>query len=206
VSIGSYFASKHRQRERAIAGLRALADELHFELVPVADEVMDEAGAQRAADALRAQEIDFLLVQNSACSMGDQLLRLLEVAPRLGLWSTPDPAHEGEIQIHSFVAMSQYASILKRYIRARDLSYKWFYGHVDSEMFRRRFAITVRALTALKNLARARVAWIGGLSPGFHDMVFDERALRARLGVQVESFELMELVERAKEAAGASAA
>ena len=123
----------------------------------------------------RRSSLDFLLIQNSSCSMGEQLLPLVDVAPRLGLWATPDPELEGGIQIHSLVSMTHYASILKRYLRHEEHPYKWFYGHVETEEFQRRFRVTVRALTAVKNIERARIGWIGGLSPGFHDMIFDER-------------------------------
>ncbi|RMF81579.1 MAG: hypothetical protein D6737_04555 [Chloroflexi bacterium] len=198
VSIATYYASEYDQRQRAIRGLRKAAKELDFELVAVKDEVMDEDSAARAAEYLRTKQIDLLMLQNSACSMGDQLLPLVKTAPYLGLWATPDPEMEGEIKIHSLVSMSQYASIIKRYFRHEEIPYKWFYGHVESDSFRNRFDITVRALTAVKNLEHTRIAWIGGLSDGFHDMIFDERTLRSRLGVVIEQHELASIVERAK--------
>jgi L-arabinose isomerase len=199
LSIKPYYSMELRQRERAITGLKALAQELDFELVPLSEEISSEADSIRAANFLRDQKLDFLLIQNSSCSMGEQLLPLVDVAPRLGLWSTPDPDLEGPIQIHSLVSMSQYASILKRYLRHEEHPYKWFHGHVESDDFQRRFRVTVRALTAVKNIEQARIGWIGGLSPGFHDMIIDERMLRSRLGVNVEQHELGELVARAKQ-------
>ena len=198
VSIATYFASELNQRERAITGLEKLAEELDFELVAVADEIMSAEAAVNAGDVIREQGVDLLMLQNSACSMGDQLLPLIDAAPYLGLWSTPDPHMEGEIQIHSLVSMSQYASIIKRYFRDRDVPYKWFYGHVESDTFQDRFRVTVRALTAIKNMEHTRIGWIGGLSDGFHDMIFDERTLKHRLGVSVESRELAEVVRRAE--------
>ncbi|MBK9123512.1 MAG: hypothetical protein IPM16_10405 [Chloroflexi bacterium] len=198
LSIKPYYSVEYQQRERAIAGLSQLAAELHFDLFPVADEVSSEDDAKRAAAYFKDQNLDFLLIQNSSCSMGEQLLPLVDVAPRLGLWATPDPALDGEIQIHSLVSMSQYASILKRYLRHEDHPYKWFYGHVETEEFQRRFRVTVKALTAVKHIENTRIGWIGGLSPGFHDMIVDERVLRTRLGVEVESLEMAQWVERAK--------
>lgn len=198
VSIATYYASEYRTRERAIEGLEKLAETLDFEFIPVHDEIMDEQMAGQAADQLRTQDIDFLIIHLSAVSMGDQLLRLLNVAPRLGLWAIPDPKFEGEIKIHSLVAMSQYASILKRYLKHENIPFKWFYGNVEDESFRKRFDVSIRALTAVKNIERARVGWIGGLSDGFHDMIFDERVLKHRLGVSVFSHDPSELVERAK--------
>ncbi len=197
-SISSYYAGEYKQRPRAIAGLEKLAAELDFELIPIHDEVMTEAGSIRAANYLRERQIDFLLLQTAACSMGEQLLPLVKAAPRLGLWATPDPEQDGEIKIHSVVSMSHFASILKRYLKHEQIPFKWFYGHVETEQFRDRFAVTIRALTAVKNIERARIGWIGNLSPGFHDMIFDERLLRSRLGIAVLPHELGQLVERAK--------
>lgn len=197
-SIGSYYASEYRQRERAIAGLTSLAQELEFELLPVTDEINSVEAAENAARYLKEQGVDFLLLQTSACSMGEQLLPLARAAPRLGLWATPDPEPEGNVKLHSFVSMSHFASILKRYLGDEHIPYKWFYGHVETDEFQRRFRVTVSALTAVTNMEHARIGWIGGLSPGFTNMMFDERQLRHRLGAVILPHELTELVERAK--------
>jgi len=197
-SISSYFAGEYNQRPRAIAGLEKLSGELDFELIAVHDQVMTEEGSIRAAAYLREQQIDYLLLQTAACSMGEQLLPLVKAAPRLGLWATPDPEQDGEIKLHSLVSLSHFASILKRYLKHENIPFKWFYGHVETEQFRDRFAVTIRALTAVKNIESARIGWIGNLSPGFHDMIFDERLLRSRLGIAVLPHELGELVRRAK--------
>ena len=197
-SISSYFASEYDQRPRAIAGLEKLAAELDFQLIALPDEMMTEEASVGAADYFRQQQIDFLLLQTAACSMGEQLLPLVKAAPRLGLWGTPDPEQDGEIKIHSLVSMSHFASILKRYLKHENIPFKWFFGHVETADFQDRFGVTVRALTALKNIERARIGWIGNLSPGFNDMIFDERLLRSRLGIAVLPHELAELVERAK--------
>lgn len=115
-SITSYYASEYRQRERAIDGLTRLAQELDFELVSVSDAINSVEDAENAARYLREQQVDFLLLQTSACSMGDQLPPLAHVAPRMGLWGTPDPESEGAVKLHSFVSMSHFASIMKRYL------------------------------------------------------------------------------------------
>ena len=197
-SISSYFAGEYNQRPRAIDGLEKLASELDFDLIAIHEEMMTEEGSVRATEFLRAEQVDFLLLQTAACSMGEQLLPLVKAAPRLGLWATPDPEQEGEIKLHSVVSMSHFASILKRYLKHEDIPFKWFYGHVETDDFQTRFAVTIRALKAVKNIERSRIGWIGNLSPGFNDMIFDERLLRSRLGIAVLPHELAELVQRAK--------
>ena len=197
-SIGSYYATEYGQRERAINGLRKLAEEWNFDLVAVAEEVMTEEAAQQAADRLQAEHIDFLLLQTAACSAGEQILPLAKCAPRIGLWATPEPEKSGDIKLHSFVSMSHFASILKRYLGHEHIPFKWFYGHVETDEFKERFRITIQALTAVKNIEKARIGWIGGLAPGFINMMFDEQKLRDNLGVSIYSHELIELVDRAK--------
>ncbi len=198
LSIPPFYDREHRQRERAIAGLEAIAEQLSFDLVAISDVIDSLESARNAAASLRKEKLDFLLIQSSAVAMGEQLLALAHVAPRLGLWATPDPDLEGPIQFHSLVTMNHYASILKRYLRDEEIPFKWFYGHVESDEFRQRFAVTIRALTAVKNIEKTRIGWIGGLSPGFEDMIFDERKLKHRLGITVRAHELRELVNRAK--------
>ncbi|MBC7810322.1 MAG: hypothetical protein H7175_04205 [Burkholderiales bacterium] len=197
-SIGSYYASEYHQRERAIAGLIQLAQQLDFELVPVRDEIMSVEAAENAAQYLRDQHIDYLMLQTSGCSMGEQLPPLAAAAPRLGLWATPEPEREGDIKLHSFVSMSHFASILKRTPGQERVPFKWFYGYVETEEFQRRFGITIRALTAIKNMEHARIGWIGGLVSGFSNMQFDKRKLNQHVGASIFSHEMVELVERAK--------
>ncbi len=198
LSLNAYFAEKYRYRERSIEGLEQLAQQWDFELIAIADKLASEADSIRVANELRDKQIDFLLIQNSSISVGDQLLPLVDVAPRIGLWSLPDPTLEGDVQIHSLVALNEHASILKRYLRHKAIPFKWFYDHADTEMFQTRFEVTVRALTAIKNFELGRVGWIGGVSPGFFNMQVDPRKLHERLGIRVGEHEMGELVRRAE--------
>jgi len=161
-SIASYFATEYHQRERAISGLEVLAAAWDFELVAIADEIMSVEAAEQAAERLRAEQIDFLLVQTAGCSIGEQILPLARVVPRIGLWATPEPHEDGDIKLHSFVSMSHFASILVQTLEAEHIPFKWFYGHVETEEFQRPFGITVRSLTAVKNMAQAKIGWFGG--------------------------------------------
>jgi L-fucose isomerase-like protein len=197
-ALTSYYADEHNQYNRAISGLEALSRRWGFELVPIRHGLTDVALAEQAARELADQKIDFLLLQNATCGLGEQVLSLAQAAPRLGLWATPDPRQEGDIQLHSLVSMNHYASILKRYLRAEAPPYKWFYGHVEDESFQQRLGITIRALTAIKNMAQAKIGWIGGISPGFYNMLFDERKLYARLGTRIFPHELAEVIALAE--------
>ena len=198
VAFTTYYAVEHNQYKRAIAGLEKLSQELDFEFVPIRHGLTDMEMTEAAARELREKEVDFLLLQTATCAAGEQILTLSKVAPYLGIWATPDPFSAGDIQLHSFVSMQQFASILMRYVKEQETPHKWFYGNVEEERFQRRFGVTIRVLTALKKMANAKIGSVGGLSPGFYNMTLDERKLHARFGTRVGEHELAEVVEIAK--------
>lgn len=199
IAYATYFAEENDQYNRAIRGLESLAASLDFELVAIPYGMTSPELVDRAVAELKAAEVDFLLLQAASCGDGEAIIALSQVAPRMGIWSTPDPHQEGGIQIHGVVMLNQYSSIIKRYLRHEEIDYKWFFGHVETPAFQRRFSITVRALKAVKAMSTARVGWIGGLSPGFLDMAFDAGKLKRRLGgAHVVAHELAEVVALAK--------
>ncbi|MBV7333166.1 hypothetical protein KFU94_34025 [Chloroflexi bacterium TSY] len=199
VAYTTYYADEHNQYSRAIAGLEQLSQELDFELVPIRHGLTDDALTEAAINELTDAQVDFLLLQTATCAAGDQILTLSQVAPYLGLWATPDPYSSGDIQLHSLVSMQHFASILKRYVPEQETAFKWFYGHVEDERFQKRLAITIRALTAVKEMAQAKIGSVGGISPGFYNMLLDPRKLRARFGTEVVEHELAEVVDLAKQ-------
>jgi len=198
VAFGSYYADEHNQYGRAIRGLQALAEEMDFDLVAVDSGVPDMETAQQVAARLSEERIDFLLLQTAACASGELLEPLAEIAPRMGIWATPEPVLQGSIQLHSLVSASHYASIIRRYLTDRNIAYKWFYGHIDEPDVDRRLRITIRALQGIKAMASARIGWIGGISPGFYNMHFEEDRLQERFGVIIGRHTIAEVVELAR--------
>jgi L-fucose isomerase-like protein len=95
----------------------------------------------------------------------------------LGLWAIPEGAQEGAVPLNSFCSVNMYASIIGHYLKEYNIPFKWFYGNAGHELFDRRFEITIRALTAIKNIKNSKVALIGGVAPGFNDLYFDERSI-----------------------------
>ena len=198
VAFGTYYADEHNQYGRAIGGLQRLADEMDFDLVAIDTGVPDLEAARDVASRLSAERIDFLLLQAAACASGELLEPLAAVAPRLGLWATPEPVLEGSIQLHSLVSINHYASIIRRHLRDRGVPFKWFFGHIDEPDMDRRLRVTIRALQGIKTMASARIGWIGGISPGFYNMQFDEANLERRFGTTIGTHTITEVVERAR--------
>ena len=198
VHYATYYAEEHGQFTRARRGLAKLAEQLGFELVAREDGVMDSEDAIAAARYLADERLDLLIVHAAACCMADALLPLADLGVPLGIWATPEPGYEGDMQLNSLVTASLFASSLRRHYR-HPKPFKWFYGHVEEDSFRRRLRVTVGALKGCRALAESRVAWIGGLAPGFEDLRFDQRDLNERLrGAQVIPRELRDLVDVAR--------
>jgi L-fucose isomerase-like protein len=198
VHIATYYAEEFGQFTRAVNGLTGLAEELDVTLVARGTGVMDATEAAAVAAELRDQHLDFLLIQTAACSMADVVLPFADLGIPLGIWATPEPGVDGDMQLNSFVAASMYVSTLRRYYRDPK-PFKWLYGHVEDDAFQRRFKVTVGALKGRAALASSRVAWIGGLAPGFENLRFDQRDLHARAGgARVLPRELRDLVDVAR--------
>ena len=198
LSLSSYFAEKLGYRERSNEGLNQLSKEWNFELIPIHKALQSYEDSERAASTLREADLDFLLIQNSSISIGDQLIPLIDCAPRLGIWSLPDPSLDGQVQLHSLVALQEHASIIKRTLRTRNIPFKWFYDHVDSPIFLRRFGITVRALQGLLRLENSKIGSIGGVSPGFYNLEVDQEKILDRVGVSLFDHDMEELVSIAE--------
>jgi L-fucose isomerase-like protein len=160
---------------------------------------MDATDAASVARELRHEDLDLLLIQAAACCMADALLPFADTGIPLGIWATPEPGDSGDMQLNSFVTASIFTSTLRRYY-SEPQPFKWFYGHVEEPSFRRRLEVTVRALKGRKALALSRVAWIGGLAPGFENLRFDQRDIHHRLGgARVIPRELRAVVDLARQ-------
>ena len=197
-AFGTYYADEHDQYGRAVGGLRRLADEMDFDLIAVDTGVQEVEQARQAAARMSSERVDFLLIQAAACASGELLEPLAGAAPRIGLWATPEPVLEGSIQLHSLVSVNHYASIIRRYLRDRRIPFKWFLGHIDEPDMDRRLRVTIRALQGIKTMASARIGWIGGVSPGFYNMLFDEAKLEERFGTRIGRHSIAEVVALAR--------
>jgi hypothetical protein len=199
VHIATYYAVEHRQFSRAITGLTDLAAEFDFVLVAREGGVMDAESAATVARELVGEHLDLLIIQAAACCMADALLPFADTGIPLAIWATPEPGHDGDMQLNSFVTASIFTSTLRRYYR-EPRPFKWFYGHVEEASFRRRLQVTVGALKGRTALATSRVSWIGGLAPGFENLRFDQRDIHHRLGgARVFPRELRALVDLARQ-------
>jgi L-fucose isomerase-like protein len=70
-----------------------------------------------------------------------------------------------------------YSGIIGHYLKDYKVPIKWFFGDVEDDLFKKRLAITIRVLKAIKKMTQSKVALVGGIAPGFDDLYDDERKL-----------------------------
>ena len=174
----SFPGDKEERFNRSVEGLKGLSERLEFNLYTVKDTVITENDAEKAVRECEDNGVDFLLLQNTSFSGGFLAPVFAKVKNAyLGLWAIPEEAREGAVPFNSLCSINMYASIIGHYLKEYDIPFKWFYGNVGDRLFDNRLEVTVRALTAVKNLRNSRAALIGGIAPGFNDLYFDERSI-----------------------------
>lgn len=180
------FSSKGMELFRANqTGLKKMSKEQGFDLTVYTEPVMTEEKAMDMRKDLDSNAFDFILLFHPTYIIGDVVFELFKARAFFGLWAAEEPSRSGSLPLASLVCLNQNSSIASHYFRSAKRKIKWFFGDVNHKYFKPRLEITVRALTAIKNLRDAKVGQIGKIADGFRNMYYDERAIYATLGVDV---------------------
>ena len=176
----SFPGDKKGAFDASAKALEAQSKKLGFDLYVYPDTVITEADAEKAVAAVEQAGCDFLLAQATSFSAGFLAPVFAKAKCSLGLWAIPEGAVDGVVPFNSFCTLNMYSSIIGHYLKDYDIPFKWFFGDVGDELFIERFRLTVKVLTAIKNMRRSKIALIGGIAPGFNDLYFDERVYLKR--------------------------
>jgi len=176
----SFPGDKKAQFSRSASELAALSKEYDYDLYVYPESVITEADAEKAVVACEDNLVDFIMLQCTSFSAGFVVPVIAKAkAMGLGLWAIPEGVEDGVVPFNSFCSINMYAGILGHYVNEPKLTAKWFFGNKGDPQFDQRYAITIRALSALKKLYNSKVALVGGVAPGFNDLLFDEQKLLA---------------------------
>ena len=187
---------KEGQFTRSVQEFKDLAEQWDFDLHICNQPVISWEDAESTRKELVAAGVDFLMVQISSFSSGDQLLPLLDGGYRIGIWSVPEPSAMGRLPLNSYCGANHMLSVAVLYRQRQDV--KWFHGQVVDEFFQHRFWVTLSALRGIKQLEGARIGLIGKPATGFQNIFIDPRKLEQRYGVRFYDHELTEVYSRAQ--------
>ena len=196
-AITPYFSEEEKIREKSEAELKKIIGDYDAEIICYPETIFEKHQAISAANFLK-NKIDFLLIQTSSCSAGDQLYPLCEITKNIGLWAVPDPQKEGGVRLHSLVSTTHFLGIIKKNLKQKKIKTKWFYNFANTKEFQNKFLITLRSLIATKKIHQSKIGWIGGISPGFDNMMIDKSELNKNIGVTVEELTIKDIVNIAE--------
>ena len=183
------------------AALEELALAYDFDFFAVSDGIYSAVQAAEAAKKLDDWGADFVILQASSFAGGDFIYPFAELSALLGIWAVPEgaPGPGGGLPLNSFTAANLYNSILRTNLTGYRKPVKWFFGNPGQPLFDERLRITVQALRALINLRGARIGLVGGVAPGFDNLIIDEQKLKERLGISVVKIAFEEALQRSQQ-------
>ncbi len=185
--------------KRVIESMRDMQEKLDFDLVVYEKPIKWEEDGRNARGFLEKEKVDFTLLFCPSLPFGRAVLPLVRVNSYLGIWSVPEPTTSGVLQLNSFCGLNMVGSIVAHYYNQYDIPFKWFYDYPETDLFQERFAITLRAMRAIKLLKNSRIGQVGELANGFENMHTDERILEKKFGVYIQTRHTVEdIVARAK--------
>ena len=194
-SLPSYFPERHGVFEACIKTVEELAAEVDGRVVVAPNVPMDAAGARKALEHCRAQGAGFVLLVHGGFTMGDVAREIAMCDVPIGVWATPEPNHEDDIQLNNFVSLNMSLSIARG---VRDLvknPVQWYFGAQVDTALRNRLSRSLRALSALESLEGSRIGVVGGLAPTFYNMEVSGDVLASSLGVETVHVDIHRMTE-----------
>ncbi|WP_323764494.1 hypothetical protein [Marinovum sp.] len=183
-SLPSYFPERHGVFEAARAALDEIANACGARIVEAPEVPLDGAQAQRALDHCRGQGAEFILLLHGGFTMGDVARQIALSDLPMGVWATPEPGHDGDIQLNNFVSLNMSLSIARGVRDLRRAPVQWYFGAPDDAALRARLSRSLRALSARAALRDARIGVIGGLAPTFYNMAVTPDTLKRATGAE----------------------
>ncbi len=153
------------------------------------EKAIDEPSLRRAVAACEKEGVEALALLQTTMGDGRLAPTLAQLWPDpLILWATPEKPDGDMISSCSLVAAHCWASVLRQMGHGFDL----VYGDPSSADVRKRLQEAVRLATTVRKLRTVRVGIIGGQAPGYTAMTGDPFEMHRGLGVQLQTFSLLE--------------
>ncbi len=196
-AITPYYSEEQQVRVKSENHLKKIIEKYDVKLICFYKTIFTKEDSIEAEKFFK-NKIDFLILQTSSCSSGDQLYPLCNITNKMGLWAVPDLENEGDVKLHSLVSVSHYLGIIKKILHEKKIKTKWFYNYGNTDEFRNKFLITLKALIADKKIKQSKIGLVGGISPGFDNMIVDNKKIKKNIGSTIEETTIKELVSIAK--------
>ena len=156
------------------------------------EKAIDDASLRGAVAGCENKGADAIVLLQTTMGDGRLAPTLAQLWPDpLVLWATPEKPDGDMISSCSLVGVHAWASTL----RQLGHSFELVYGDPDVPETRRRLNEAVRLAATLRRLRSVRLGLVGGQAPGFFAMSADPFSVHRGLGVQLQTFSLLEFVD-----------
>ena len=100
-AIAPYYSNEYKVREKSEIALKKILDNFDVNFIPFHKTIFSKKDSEEAEQFFK-NKIDFLLLQTSSCSAGEQLYPLCNITDKIGVWAVPDIETEGDVKLALF--------------------------------------------------------------------------------------------------------
>lgn len=163
-----------------------------FEVFEPPQKAVDDASLREIVAQCKEAEVDVIVLLQTTMGDGRLAPTLAQLWPHPPvLWATPENPEGDMISSCSLVGLHLWASTF----RQMGSPFEIVYGGPETDGTLERLTDAVRLAATARKIHSARVGVIGGQAPGFFAMSADPVAVRVGLGVQVQTFSLLEFAD-----------
>jgi L-fucose isomerase-like protein len=153
------------------------------------EKVVDDASLRQAMAACEEGRVEVIVLLQTTMGDGRLAPTLAQLWPDPPvLWATPEKPDGDMISSCSLVGAHAWASTL----RQLGHSFELVYGDPDVVETQKQLSETVRLAATVRRLRSLRMGLVGSHAPGYFAMGADMFALHRALGVQLQTFSLLE--------------
>ena len=174
---------------RMEANVREAVNQLKFEVFEPSRKAVDEASLRQAVVDCKEAEIDALILVQTTMADGRMAPTLAQVWPYPPIfWATPEKQEGDMISSCSLVGAHLWASTF----RQMEHPFEILNGDPQASETIEKLDTAVRITAVIRKLRHTRVGVVGGQAPGFANMAADPFVMHRGLGVQLQTYSLIE--------------
>ena len=169
--------------------VREAVNQSNFEVFEPSKKAVDEASLKEVVAECEDAGVEALVLLQTTMADGRMAPTLAQIWPYPPiLWATPEKPEGDMISSCSLVGAHLWASSFRQMSRSSDV----VYGDPEDSETLEKLDTSVRSVAVVRKLRHTRVGVIGGQAPGFANMATDPLAMHQLLGVQLQTYSLIE--------------
>jgi L-fucose isomerase-like protein len=169
--------------------VREAVNQSNFEVFEPSKKAVDEVSLKEVVAECEDAGVEALVLLQTTMADGRMAPTLAQIWPYPPIfWATPEKPEGDMISSCSLVGAHLWASSFRQMGRSSDV----VYGDPEESETLEKLDTSVRSVAVVRKLRHTRFGVIGGQAPGFANMASDPFAMHQLLGVQLQTYSLIE--------------